>query len=57
MNTYLWVMLILLSLSIFGKLYMLATGEFDKRTPKGEALDVLINGIVIIWTAVLLFGV
>ncbi len=57
MNGYLWTMLILLSLSVFGKLYMLGTGDFDKRTPKGEALDVLINGVVIVWTAVLLFGV
>lgn len=54
MHAYLLVMLVLLSLSVMGKLMMLSNGGDDIRSPKINATDVFINVIIIVWTVVLL---
>jgi len=37
-----------------GKLIWLVTGVFPPRKPHQEALDVVVNGALIVWAAVLL---
>jgi hypothetical protein len=56
METFLWVVIALLGLSAIGKLVWLAKGRFPLRDPVSEAMDVVINGALIVWGVVLLIG-
>ena len=54
MKIFLWTLIALLALTCASKLVMLATGKMAPRTPGMEALDVLLNGALLTWAAVLL---
>jgi transglutaminase-like putative cysteine protease len=54
MGWFLWTLIALLTVSCAGKLIWLVTGVFPPRKPYQEALDVVINGALIVWAAVLL---
>jgi hypothetical protein len=54
MKTFLWTMILLIGITCIGKLILLAKGEFPRRDPRTEALDVVINGAIIVWAALLL---
>ena len=54
MTMFLWTLIALLALTCASKLVMLATGEMVPRTPGMEVLDVLLNGALLTWAAVLL---
>ena len=56
MKLFLWTLIALLVLTCASKLMMLATGDMKPRTPSMEALDVLLNGALMTWAAVLLSG-
>jgi hypothetical protein len=54
MKLFLWVNIALLALCIVGELSMLARWKMEPRTPSMVALDVLANGALLVWAAVLL---
>ena len=54
MNSFLWVLIVLFSLSAAGKLMWLAKGDIPPRKPAQEAWDVAINFALIAWAVVLL---
>jgi hypothetical protein len=56
METFLWVAIALFVLSTIGKLVWLAKGRFPLRDPLSEAIDVVFNGVLIVWGVVLLIG-
>jgi len=53
-STYLWTSIALFAISAVGKLIWLAQGEFPKRNPHHEAIDVAIAVVWIMWAALLL---
>lgn len=54
MTTYLWVLIVLFSLSSIGKLIMLVEGKFPLRAPGTEAWNIVIQILLIIWAVLLL---
>ena len=56
MNIFLWVIIFVLAMSCVGKLIMVATGDFPKRTPMSETIDIVINAALLVWAVVLSCG-
>ena len=56
MSTFLWVMIVVMSLENIARLVSLATGKIPTRTPGPLAVDIVINTGLIVWAAVLLFS-
>ena len=54
MEYFLWVNIIMLALTVVGKLTWLSRGHFPSRRRDHEAADVAINAALIVWAAVLL---
>lgn len=54
MTFFLWFMLALHVLDVLGRAVQLGTGKLEPRTPSGEAFNMVFNGSVAAWIAVLL---
>lgn len=54
MTLFIWVIGVLIALITIGKLMWFVEYDFPKRTPKTEAMDIVINIALLIWIAVLL---
>ena len=54
MTWFLWVNIVMLVLTVVGKLVWLSSGYLPSRRRDHEAADVAINAALIVWAAVLL---
>ena len=51
---FLGVLIVMLVLSVIGKLTMLVRWDFPQRTPVAEGLDIVINFALILWAVTIL---
>ena len=51
MNLFLWTTIVIYSVALLGKLVWLCKGEIPARTPKYEAIDVVLYVVLIVWAA------
>ena len=54
MNYFLWTVIVLLTLRAAGKLSWLSKGVFPPRETWQEAIDVMVNGVLVGWALWLL---
>jgi hypothetical protein len=54
MTLFLWVLIVLATLSCIGKVIWLANGELPRRQPASEAIDVVVNAALVVWAVALL---
>ena len=54
MTLFLSVMIFLMAVSVFGNLVVLVNGRPKAPTPAQSALNVFVNGCLIVWAVVLL---
>ena len=51
---FLGVLIVMMVLSVIGKLTMLVRGDFPQRTAVTEGLDIVINFALILWAVTIL---
>lgn len=56
MKLFLWVNIALCALTCIGKLVMLADGFMLPRNATHEAVDVALNGVLVVWASILLYS-